>query len=235
MRSSRCYEQFIVKVADAAVFQVQDGICYGVFLSAGHRVEHESGIEGLVRRLGLRQCPGGMLISFDREADRVFFFGTAQIDGELHAVWQLEDRWSDATGRRPKRSPHAVKRRLAVLNALLAGSDDTPARDATTRGFWDGVQFAITTYGDRRVAYLETLHLAALAGDLAPTYLDDEWKGRRASEQGRDGGLDQIGAGLGLFAAGLTPEGVRARIIEHQSQRGFQGRERFRIIGRESE
>lgn len=104
-----------MKAAYATVFQVQDGICYGAFLSAGRRVEHESGIEELARRLGLRHCPGGMLISCDRDPERAFFFPTAHIDGEPRAVFELVNRWAEARGKRAKRSAAAVKRRIGVL------------------------------------------------------------------------------------------------------------------------
>jgi len=222
-----------MKAADATVFQVHEGLCYGVFLSAGHRVEHESGIEPLVRRLGIRPCPGSLLISFDREPERAFFFGTADIDGELHALWALENRWVDAAGRRMMRSPRAVRRRIRLLHDLVAGRTDGPTGPVTTQGLWDFDQFAIITRGETRVAYLETLHLAALGGDLAPTYLDDKSPGSRGFIQDSPGsGLDEIGAGLGLFVAGLAPDSVRARIIDHQTQRGFKGREEFQIVGR---
>jgi len=220
-----------MKAAHATVLQVQDGICYGAFLSAGQRVEHESGIEELVRRLGLRDCPGGMSISCDRDPERAFFFGTADIGGELHAAWELENRWSDAAGKRAKRSETAVRRRIGVLNELLAQQDDPPAKEATTRGFWDTERFAITTRGAARVAYLETLYLAALAGDLAPTYLDAVWlSGPVVARDRHDDGLAQIGPGLGLFAAGLTPADIRARIVKHQTQHGFKGRDAFNLI-----
>lgn len=66
-------------------------------------MEHESGIEELARRLGLRRCPGGMLVSCDRDPERAFFFGTAHIDGEPHAVFELVNRWAEARGKRATR------------------------------------------------------------------------------------------------------------------------------------
>jgi hypothetical protein len=175
-----------------------------------------------------------MSISCDRDPERAFFFGTVEIDGELHAVWELENRWSNAAGRRAKRSEAAVRRRIGVLNELLAQQSDAPAKEATTRGFWDADRFAITTHGAVRVTYLETLYLAALASDLAPTYFDAEWVGGRVAGQHRhDAGLDQLGPGLGLFAAGLTPPDIRARIVQHETRRGFKGRHDFRLLGRD--
>lgn len=172
------------------------------------------------------------MISCDRDPERAFFFDTADIDGELHAVWELENRWSDAAGRRAKHSEAAVRRRIGVLSDLLAQQDDAPAKGATTRGFWDTDRFAIMTRGAIRVSYLETLYLAALASDLAPTYFDAGWAGGRVVAQHRhDDGLDQLGPGLGLFAAGLTPSDIRARIVEHETRRGFRGRDEFRLIG----
>lgn len=217
-----------MKAAYATVFQVRDGICYGTFLSSGQRVQHESGIEELARRLGLRRCPGGMLISCDNDPERAFFFGVAHINGEPQALFELENRWADARGKRPKRSPAAVRSRIGVLHELLAPQDDAPAKETTTRGFWDTDRFAITTSGAIGVAYLETLYLAALAGDLAPTYFDTGWASRHDVLPDRHDGLCEIGPGLGLFAAGLVPPDVRTRIIEHQNKHGFKGRE-FRL------
>ena len=214
-----------MKAAYATVFQVRDGICYGAFLSAGQRVEHEFGIEGLVRRLGIRHCPGGMLVSCDRDPERAFFFGSAPIDGKPHAVFELENRWADARGKRASLSAAAVRRRIEMLHKLLAPRDDAPAKDATTRGFWDSDRFAITTSGAIGVAYLETLYLAALAGDLAPTYFDTGGSHPRDVLADLHDGLSAIGAGLGLFAAGLIPPDVGSRIIEHQAKHGFTGRE----------
>ena len=214
-----------MKAAYATVFQVRDGICYGTFFSAGRRVEHESGIEELARRLGLRRCPGGMLISCDRDPERAFFFGTADIDGEPHAVFELVNRWAEARGKRATRSAAAVKRRIGVLQELLTQQDDALAKEATTQGFWDSDRFAITTSGAIGVTYLETLYLAAGAGDLAPTYFDTGWTLRRDALSDRHEGLSEIGPGLGLFAAGLAPPDVRSRIIEHQTKHGFKGRE----------
>jgi hypothetical protein len=218
-------EPLDMKAAYATVFQVRDGFCYGAFLSAGQRVEHECGIEGLARRLGLRPCPGGMLISCDRDPERAFFFGVAHIEGKPHAVFELKDRWADARGKCASPSPAAVRRRIGVLHKLLAPQDDAPAKEATTRGFWDSDRFAITTRGAIGVAYLETLYLAALAGDLAPTYFDTGWAPRRDVLPGRHDGLCEIGPGLGLFAAGLIPPDVGSRIIEQQTKHGFTGRE----------
>ena len=214
-----------MKAAYATVFQVRDGICYGAFLSAGQRVEHESGIEGLARRLGLRHCPGGMLISCDRDPERAFFFGTADFDGESHAVFELENRWAEARRKRADPAPAAVRRRIRMLQELLTLQDDALAKEATTQGFWDSDRFAITTRGAIGVAYLETLYLAALAGDLAPTYFDTGWTLRRDVSADRHEGLSEIGSGLGLFAAGLAPPDVGSRIIEHQTKHGFTGRE----------
>lgn len=214
-----------MKAAYATVFQVRDGICYGAFLSAGQRVEHESGIEGLARRLGLRRCPGGMLISCDRDPEHAFFFGTTHIDGETHAVFELVNRWAEAREKREKRSAAAVRRRIGVLQELLTPQDDAPAKEATTRGFWDSDRFAITTRGAIGAAYLETLYLAALAGDLAPTYFDTGWTLRRDVLPDPHDGLSEIGPGLGLIAAGLAPPDVGSRIIEHQTKHGFKGRE----------
>ena len=112
-----------------------------------------------------------------------------------------------------------------MLHELLTPQDDAPAKEATTRGFWDSDRFAITTSGAIGVAYLETLYLAALAGDLAPTYFDTGWTPRRDVLPGRHDGLSEIGPGLGLFAAGLAPPDVGSRIIEHQTKHGFKGRE----------
>lgn len=210
-----------MKAAYATVFQVRDGICYGAFLSAGRRVQHECGIEELARRLSLRRCPGGMLISCDRDPERAFFLGTADIDGEPSALFELEGRWAE-TRRKRVPSPAAVKRRIQALHEAPVSEEETPVKEATTRGFWDTDRFAITTRGAIGVAYLETLYLAALAGDLAPTYFDIV-PGDVSSE--RHEGLSDIGAGLGLFAAGLAPPDVRSRIVEHQTRYGFKGRE----------
>jgi len=217
-----------MKAAYATVFQVRDGICYGAFLSTGRRVEHESGIEGLARRLGLRNCANGMLISCDRDPERAFFFGTAHIDGEPHTVFELENRWSEARGKRANPSLAAVRRRIGVLQELLTLQDDALAKEATTQGYWDSDRFAITTRGAIGGAHLETLYLAALAGDLAPTYFDTGWTLRRDVSADRHEGLSEIGPGLGLFAAGLAPPDVGSRIIEHQTKHGFTGRE-FRV------
>ena len=214
-----------MKAAYATVFQVRDGICYGVFLSAGRRVQHESGIEELARRLGLRPWPGGMLISCDRHPERAFFFGMTHIDGEPHALFELVNRWSDARGKRAKPSPAVVRRRIGVLHQLLTPQDDAPAKETATLGFWDTDRFAITTRGAIGVTYLETLYLAALAGDLAPTYFDSGWAPQGEDLPDRQDGLSEIGPGLGLFAAGLVPPEVRSRIVEHQSKHGFKGRE----------
>jgi hypothetical protein len=220
-----------MKAAYATVLQVQDGVCYGAFLSAGKRVQHESGIEELAWRLGLRRCPDGMLISYDRDPLRAFVFGVAEIDHELHAVFELASPWADnARGKLATRSPAAVRgvrRGIETLNELLTPQDDAPAKEAATRGFWDSDRFAITTCGTTRVTYLETLYLAALAGDLAPTYFDPGWTPQLDFVPDRRG-LSEIGPGLGLFAAGLAPPDVRARIIEHQTQHGFEGRQ-FRL------
>jgi|APFre7841882724_1041349.scaffolds.fasta_scaffold32465_3 hypothetical protein len=217
-----------MKAAYATVFQVRDGICYGAFLSTGRRVEHESGIEGLARRLGLRNCANGMLISCDRDPERAFFFGTAHIDGEPHTVFELENRWSEARGKRANPSLAAVRRRIGVLQELLTLQDDALAKEATTQGYWDSDRFAITTRGAIGGAHLETLYLAALAGDLAPTYFDTGWAPRRDVLPDRHDGLSEIGPGLGLFAAGLAPPDVGTRIIEHQIKHGFKGR-KFRL------
>jgi hypothetical protein len=168
-----------------------------------------------------------MLISYDRDPLRAFFFGVAEIDHELEAVFELASPWADARGTRATRSPAAVRHRIGTLHELLTPQDDAPAKEATTRGFWDSDRFAITTRGATRVTYLETLYLAALAGDLAPTYFDTGWAPPRDLSQDRQG-LSTFGPGLGLFAAGLAPPEVRARIIEHQTQHGFEGRE-FRL------
>jgi hypothetical protein len=214
-----------MKAAYATVFPVRDGICYGAFLSAGQRVQHESGIEELARRLGLRRCPGGMLISCDRDPQREFFFGIANIDGEPHAVLEFINRWAGTRRRPAKRSAAAVMRRIRGLHKLLTPQDDAPAKEATTRGFWDTDCFAITTRGGVAAAYLETLYLAALAGDLAPTYFDARWTLSRDALPDRHVGLSEIGPGLGFFVAGLTPPEVRSRIVEHQARHGFKGRD----------
>lgn len=208
-----------MKAAYATVFQVRDGICYGVFLSAGRRVQHECGVEDLARRLGLRRSPGGMLISCDRHPERAFFFGKAEIDGEMHALFELENRWAE-THRKRGSSPTAVKRRIQAFHEMPVGYHEAPVQEATTRGFWDTDRFAITTRGAVGAAYLETLYLAALAGDLAPTYFDIV-PGDVSAD--RTAGLGEIGAGLGIFVAGLAPPDVRSRIIEHQTRYGFKG------------
>lgn len=107
---------------------------------------------------------------------------------------------------------------------MLTQQDDALAKEATTQGFWDSDRFAITTRGAIGSAYLETLYLAAVAGDLAPTYFDTGWAPRRDVLSDRHG-LSEIGPGLGLFAAGLAPPEVRSRIVEHQTKHGFKGRE----------
>jgi len=112
-----------------------------------------------------------------------------------------------------------------MLQELLTLQDDALAKEATTQGFWDADRFAITTRGAIGVAYLETLYLAALAGDLAPTYFDTGSTLRRDVLPDRHEGLSEIGSGLGLFAAGLAPPDVGSRIIEHQTKHGFTGRE----------
>lgn len=60
---------------------------------------------------------------------------------------------------------------------------------------------------------------------LAPTYFDTGWAPRPDVLPDRPDGLSEVGPGLGLFTAGLAPPDIRSRIIEHQTQHGFKGRE----------